>query len=135
MDGTAVDAVSSYGALREVTLRDGRFFINGSSVYLRFVLDQGFYPDGVWTAPSDEALRRDIELAMAVGFNGARLHQKVFEDRFHYWADRLGYLTWSEWPSWGLDYNDYHARAPSRTRFARSSRACATTRRSSRGRR
>ncbi|MFW6260715.1 MAG: glycoside hydrolase family 2 protein [Spirochaetota bacterium] len=109
VDGATVDSVSSYGALREVTLRDGKFFINDSSVYLRFVLDQGFYPDGVWTAPSDEALRHDIELAMAVGFNGARLHQKVFEDRFHYWADRLGYLTWSEWPSWGLDYNDYHA--------------------------
>lgn len=106
VDGTTVDSVSSYGALRDVTLRDGKFFINDSSVYLRFVLDQGFYPDGVWTAPSDEALRHDIELAMAVGFNGARLHQKVFEDRFHYWADRLGYLTWAEWPSWGLDYND-----------------------------
>jgi len=105
--GKVVDAVSSYAAIRDVSLRDGKFFINGRSVYLRLVLDQGFYPDGVWTAPSDEALKRDIELSMAAGFNGARLHQKVFEDRFHYWADRLGYLTWSEWPSWGLEYNDY----------------------------
>jgi beta-galactosidase/beta-glucuronidase len=108
-DGEEIDSVSSYAALREITLRDGRFFINDSSVYLRLVLDQGFYPDGGWTAPSDDALRRDIELSMAAGFNGARLHQKVFEDRFHYWADRLGYLTWAEWPSWGLEYNDYAA--------------------------
>lgn len=102
-----IDAVTSYSALRDITLHDGRFHINGKSVYLRFVLDQGFYPDGIWTAPTDDALRRDIQLSMAAGFNGARLHQKVFESRYHYWADRLGYLTWSEWPSWGLDYTDY----------------------------
>jgi hypothetical protein len=66
------------------------------------VLDQGYYPQGVWTAPSDDALRRDIELGLEAGFNGARLHQKVFEERFHYWADKLGYLTWAEYPSWGL---------------------------------
>ena len=107
--GERIDEVTSYFALRDVVLRDGKFHINDASVYLRLVLDQGFYPDGVWTAPSDDALRRDIELSMAAGFNGARLHQKVFESRFHYWADRLGYLTWSEWPSWGLDYNDYAA--------------------------
>jgi beta-galactosidase/beta-glucuronidase len=104
-DGEQVDAISSYAGLREVGVRDGRFYLNDASTYLRLVLDQGFYPDGIWTAPSDEALKRDIELSMAAGFNGARLHQKVFEDRFHYWADRLGYLTWSEWPSWGFDNN------------------------------
>ena len=60
------------------------------------MLDQGFFPDGIWTAPSDEALKNDIELSLAVGFNGARLHQKVFPERFHYWADKLGYLTWGE---------------------------------------
>ncbi|TVR54298.1 MAG: beta-glucuronidase [Spirochaetaceae bacterium] len=109
IDGSVIDSISSYAALREVTLRDGAFFINGKSVYMRLVLDQGFYPDGVWTAPDDAALKRDIELSMKAGFNGARLHQKVFEDRFHYWADRLGYITWSEWPSWGLDHNDYAA--------------------------
>ena len=69
------------------------------------MLDQGFYPDGIWTAPSDEALKHDIELSMAAGFNGARLHQKVFEPRFHYWADRLGYLTWGESASWGANIN------------------------------
>ena len=73
---------------------------------MRLVLDQGFYPDGIWTAPSDAALKRDIELSMAAGFNGARLHQKVFEERFHYWADKLGYLTWAEMSSWGCEPNN-----------------------------
>jgi hypothetical protein len=75
--------------------------LNNKSIFLRFVLDQGFYPDGIWTAPSDAALKKDIELSMAAGFNGARLHQKVFEERFHYWADKLGYLTWAEFADWG----------------------------------
>ena len=81
-------------------------YLNNEPIYLRLVLDQGFYPDGIWTAPSDEALKQDIELSMAAGFNGARLHQKVFEERFHYWADRLGYLTWGESSSWGIDVKD-----------------------------
>jgi hypothetical protein len=80
--------------------------LNNAPIYLRLVLDQGFYPDGIWTAPSDAALKRDIELSMQAGFNGARLHQKVFEERFHYWADRLGYLTWGESSSWGIDVKD-----------------------------
>jgi beta-galactosidase/beta-glucuronidase len=83
--------------------------INNNPVYMRLVLDQGFYPDGIWTAPSDEALKRDIELSMAAGFNGARLHQKVFEERFHYWADKLGYLTWAEMSSWGCEPNNVAA--------------------------
>jgi hypothetical protein len=72
-------------------------------VFQRLVLDQGFYPDGIYTAPSDEALRRDIELSMAMGFNGARLHEKVFEPRFLYWADVKGYLCWGEMANWGID--------------------------------
>jgi hypothetical protein len=75
--------------------------LNNKPIFLRMVLDQGFYPDGIWTAPSDGALKRDVELALAAGFNSARLHEKVFEPRFHYWADRLGYLTWGEFPDWG----------------------------------
>lgn len=102
-DGTVVDTVSSYAGLRKVSVENGRICINGKPRYMRLVLDQGFYPDGIWTAPSDAALKRDIELSMAAGFNGARLHQKVFEERFHYWADRLGYLTWGEMASWGAD--------------------------------
>jgi beta-galactosidase/beta-glucuronidase len=103
LDGEeALDSVQSYAGLRKVHVEGDRIFLNNEPIRLRFVLDQGFYPDGVWTAPSDEALRRDIELSMAAGFNGARLHQKVFEERLHYWADRLGYLTWGESASWGL---------------------------------
>ncbi len=100
----AVDAVRSYFGLRTVSIEGPAVLINGQPVFQRLVLDQGFYPDGVWTAPSDAALRGDVELSMAAGFNGARLHQKVFEPRFHYWADRLGYLTWGEAPSYGADY-------------------------------
>ena len=105
-DGAEVDRVSSYAGLRETHVEGNRVFLNGQPRYLKLVLDQGFYPDGIWTAPSDDALRRDIELALAAGFNGARLHQKVFEERFLYWADRLGYLLWGESPSWGLDLLD-----------------------------
>jgi beta-galactosidase/beta-glucuronidase len=104
LSGTeVVDSVTSYAGLRKFHTEGNRFFFNNEPFFIRFVLDQGFYPDGIWTAPTDAALKQDIELAMAVGFNGARLHQKVFEERFHYWADKLGYLTWGEFYDWGLD--------------------------------
>ncbi len=107
--GTVLDTVRSYAGLRKVHIEGNRLYLNNRPIYLRLVLDQGFYPDGIWTAPSDEALRRDIELSMKAGFNGARLHQKVFEERFHYWADKLGYLTWGESSSWGIDVKNEHA--------------------------
>ena len=105
-DGMALDAVQSYAGLRKVHVEGRQVYLNNEPIYLRLVLDQGFYPDGIWTAPSDAALRQDIELSMKAGFNGARLHQKVFEERFHYWADRMGYLTWGESSSWGIDLKD-----------------------------
>ena len=80
---------------------DATCAVGPKPVFQRLVLDQGFYPDGLWTAPSDEALKHDIELSMACGYNGARLHQKVFEPRFLYWADQLGYLVWGEYPNAG----------------------------------
>ncbi len=101
--GQIVDEVASYAGLRKVHIEGNQLYLNNQPYYLRLVLDQGFYPDGIWTAPSDEALKRDIQLSIRAGFNGARLHQKVFEERFHYWADRLGYLTWGEFASWGMD--------------------------------
>ena len=104
-DGEIVDTVNSYAGLRKIHIEGDEIFLNNKPLYVRFVLDQGFYPDGIWTAPSDEALKLDIELSMKAGFNGARLHQKVFEERFHYWADKLGYLTWGESASWGCDVN------------------------------
>jgi beta-galactosidase/beta-glucuronidase len=105
-DGSLVDQVRSYAGIRSLRVVENRILLNERPLYLRLVLDQGFYPEGIWTAPSDAALRRDIELAQAAGFNGARLHQKVFEERFHYWADRLGYITWGESSSWGCDPNE-----------------------------
>ena len=101
--GTVLDRVESYFGLRSVELREGCLFLNGTPVFQRLVLDQGFYPDGVYTAPDDEAIRRDILLSKSLGFNGARMHEKVFEERYLYWADRLGYLVWGEFPNWGLD--------------------------------
>ena len=98
-----VDEVDSYFALRTISFDGKKCLLNGKPVFQRLILDQGFYPDGVYTAPTDEALRGDIEMSMAMGFNGARLHQKVFEPRFLYWADKLGYLCWGEMPSWGID--------------------------------
>lgn len=103
-ESRVIDRVVSYAGLRKIEVVGNRVFLNGVELFQRLVLDQGFYPDGIWTAPSDEALKRDIMLSQAAGFNGARLHQKVFEERFHYWADKLGYLTWGETPSWGAAF-------------------------------
>lgn len=97
------DTVKSYFGLRTIRFDGHRFLLNGKSVFQRLVLDQGFYPDGIYTAPTDEALRNDILLSMQAGFNGARLHEKIFEERFLYHADALGYLVWGEFPNWGLD--------------------------------
>ena len=104
--GNVVDEVKSYAGMRKVHIEGKKIYLNNQPYYQRLVLDQRFYPDGIWTAPSDEALKKDIQLSMEAGFNGARLHQKVFEERFYYWADKLGYLTWGEASSWGMDCND-----------------------------
>jgi len=100
-DGRTLDEARSYAGLRSVSIDEKAITLNGKPVFQRLVLDQGYYPDGIMTAPSDEALRRDIELSIDAGFNGARLHQKVFEERFLYHADRLGYLLWGEFGDWG----------------------------------
>ena len=105
-DGVEKDNVRGYFGMREAKIEGGKFTLNGKEVFLRFVLDQGFYPDGIYTAPTDDALKGDIELSMKLGFNGARLHQKVFEPRFLYHADRLGYMVFGEFPNWGLDHTD-----------------------------
>lgn len=99
--GNLLERLNAYAGMRKIHIEKNRIYLNNKELFLRMVLDQGYYADGIWTAPSDADLRRDIELAMQAGFNGARLHQKVFEERFHYWADKLGYLTWGETASWG----------------------------------
>ena len=87
--GQVIDEVKSYVGMRKVHTANGQFYLNNEPYFQRLVMNQGYYPDGIWTAPTDEALKNDILLGKAAGFNGARLHQKIFEERFHYWADKL----------------------------------------------
>lgn len=103
------DEVTSYFGLREVSLSDGVCKINGKPVFQRLILDQGFYPDGIYTAPTKEALKNDILLSMKVGFNGARLHQKIFEPLFLHYCDELGYIVWGEHGNWGLNWTKFES--------------------------
>ena len=98
-DGRVLDEFESYTALRSVHILRDRFMLNGRPYLLRLVLDQGYWPDTLLTPPGDEALKRDVELAKAMGFNGVRKHQKIEDPRYLYWADRLGLLVWEEMPS------------------------------------
>ncbi len=97
--GELIDEVRSYTAIREITLQGEHFVLNGRPTQLRLVLDQGYWPETGITAPDDDALRHDVELAKAMGFNGVRKHQKIEDPRYLYWADRLGLLVWEEMPS------------------------------------
>lgn len=99
------DEVKSYFGLRSVRIDGMKFLLNNKSVFQRLVLDQGFYPDGIYTAPTEEALIKDIQLSLDAGFNGARLHEKVFEPRFLYHCDKMGYLVWGEYANWGLNHS------------------------------
>jgi beta-galactosidase/beta-glucuronidase len=94
--GRTLDSVESYFGMRKIEARGGKVFLNDRPCYQRLVLDQGYFPGGLLTAPTDHDLRRDIELAKAMGFNGARKHQKVEDPRWLYWADTLGFLVWGE---------------------------------------
>ena len=95
-DGKVADAVESYFGLRRIEVQDGRFILNGVPTFLRLVLAQNYWPDSLLAAPSAEALRREVELAKELGFNGIRIHQKIEDPRFLYWCDRLGLLVWAE---------------------------------------
>jgi beta-galactosidase/beta-glucuronidase len=97
--GRKLESACSYTALRSFAINRDRLMLNGRPYPLRMVLDQGYWPDTLMTAPSDEALRRDVELAKAMGFNGVRKHQKIEDPRYLYWADKLGLLVWEEMPS------------------------------------
>ena len=103
------DKVSSFFGLREVKLTDNAININGEPIFQRLILDQGFYPDGIYTAPSKEALKNDILLSMDAGFNGARLHQKIFEPLFLHYCDELGYIVWGEHGNWGADHTNFES--------------------------
>lgn len=101
-NGEDVDAAESYFALRDISFDETGLTVNGKPVFMRLILDQGFNAEGIYTAPDAEFLKRDIELSMELGFNGARLHQRVFEERTLYYADHLGYMVWAEEAS-GID--------------------------------
>ena len=98
-DGHTIDEVASYTAMRSIRVSGDNVMLNGRPVKLQLVLDQGYWPDSGLTAPNDPALRRDVELIKAMGFNGVRKHQKIEDPRFLYWADRLGLFVWAEMPS------------------------------------
>ena len=93
------DRVESYTGLRSLSVADDQVLLNGEPIYLRGVLDQGYFPEGWYTATTDNALKQDVELTLALGFNLARKHQKFEDPRYLYWADRLGLMVWSEMPS------------------------------------
>ncbi|WP_172255262.1 glycoside hydrolase family 2 protein [Saccharibacillus deserti] len=94
--GQTIDAVDSYFGMRKVSIENGRLSLNNRPTYMRLVLDQGYFPDGVLTAPTDEDFVRDIRLTKEMGFDGVRKHQKMEDPRFLYWCDRMGLLVWGE---------------------------------------
>jgi beta-galactosidase/beta-glucuronidase len=95
-DGEVTDDVKSYFGMRKVSIENGQFMLNNHRYYQKLVLDQGYFPSGILTAPSDEDLKKDVELTKEMGFNGARKHQKIEDPRYLYWADKLGLLVWGE---------------------------------------
>lgn len=97
--GKTVDQVKTYTAFRTVGMKDGRLTLNGKPIFYRGVLDQGYWPDGILTPPSDAAIKADVELVKKLGFNMARKHVKVDDPRWYYWCDKLGVLVWQDMPS------------------------------------
>lgn len=95
-DGEEIDRAESYFGMRKISIDGGRLCLNNAPYKMKLVLDQGYFPDGNLTPPSDDAIRRDVELTKEMGFNGARKHQKLEDPRYLYWCDKLGLLVWSE---------------------------------------
>ena len=106
------DKVKSYFGIRSTAFDNKSYLLNGKPLFLRTVLDQGFYKNGIYTAETDEELKRDIDLSLALGFNGARLHQKIFEPRFLYHCDKAGYLVFGESANAHLYYWDMNQLTP-----------------------
>ncbi|HLK58955.1 MAG TPA: glycoside hydrolase family 2 TIM barrel-domain containing protein, partial [Chthonomonadaceae bacterium] len=98
-NGHVVDTLDSYCAFRSVGIANGRLTLNGKPYFYRGVLDQGFWPDGIYTPPTDDAIRNDVEITKKLGFNMARKHVKVEDPRWYYWCDRLGLAVWQDMPS------------------------------------
>ncbi len=107
---TVLDTVHTYYGYREITRDAHGVQLNGRRLYLKMVLDQGYWPESLLTPPSDEAMQFDIKAAMDMGFNGARKHQKVEDPRFLYWADRMGFLISGEMANAYLFEDEYVSR-------------------------
>ncbi len=106
-EGKVLHHISSYFGMREVKTENGRFLINGAPVYLKLVLNQGYYPGGLLTAPSVEDMEKDIDMMMEMGFNGCRIHQKVEDPYFLYLCDRKGFYLFQECASsYGFDKDE-----------------------------
>ncbi len=105
--GEVVDRVQSYFGFRSVEIKDGRVAINGRPIYLKFVLDQGYWPESILTPPSEDAIQYDIRMTKEMGFNGVRKHQKVEDPRYLYWADKLGLLVSGETAN-AYEYDDLY---------------------------
>ena len=97
--GEQLDSIQSYTGLREINILDGKLCLNQQPLYIKGLLDQGYFPEGWYTPLDDLAMIHDIELTQAMGFNLVRKHQKAEDPRFLYWADRKGLMVWSEMPS------------------------------------
>lgn len=108
-DGKPIDRAASYFGMRKVSIENGKLCLNNRPYFLKFVLDQGYFPDGILTPPSSEALRQDVELTKAMGFNGARKHQKVEDPLYLYWCDKLGLLVWGEMAN-AYEYSEKYVR-------------------------
>ena len=112
-DGVVVDAAHSYCSFRSVEVKADeagmtRVHLNGAPYFVRGVLDQGYWPDGLMTAPSDDALVYDIEAMKSAGFNTLRKHIKIESERWYYHCDRLGMLVWQDCVSGGSAYSPWH---------------------------
>lgn len=98
-DNKAVDRAHTRIGLRKISIENGKICLNGRPLYQRLILDQGYWNESGLTPPSAEALKKDIELSKAMGFNGARKHQKLEDPYYYYYAEELGFLVWAEMPS------------------------------------
>lgn len=100
------DEAYTYFGMREIKAEGNKLYLNGRPLFMKLVLDQGYYREGIYTSSSPEDFYRDVKLCQDVGFNGARMHMKIFEPGFMRAADELGYILWGEFPNWGLDISN-----------------------------
>lgn len=99
------DEIFSYFGLREIKYDGYKFLLNQEEVYQKLVLVQGYYVGGIYTPSDVSEMQKDVDYALRLGFNGMRLHQKVFDPRFLYLCDKAGIMVWGEFASWGVDYS------------------------------